>query len=99
MSNIEKIRQEIDGLMKETEDSQFDKGERYGLKTVLEFIDSLSEEKTSEDLEEETEMQWDSFNKHLADYDSESEEVVWLNWNSFKDVANYFAEYGAKHLK
>lgn len=51
MSNIEKIRQKIDGLMKETEDSQFDKGERYGLKTVLEFIDSLPEEKPSEDLE------------------------------------------------
>ena len=51
MSNIEKIRQEIERLMKETEDSQFDKGERYGLKTVLEFIDSLPEEKPSEDLE------------------------------------------------
>lgn len=38
--------------MKETEDSQFDKGKRYGLKTVLEFIDSLPEEKPSDDLEE-----------------------------------------------
>lgn len=52
MSNIEKIRQEIERLMKETEDSQFDKGERYGLKIVLEFLDSLPEEKPSEDLEE-----------------------------------------------
>lgn len=41
--------------MKETEDSQFDKGERYGLKTVLEFIDSLPEEKPSEDLDEAAE--------------------------------------------
>lgn len=55
MSNIEKIRQEIEMLMKETEDSQFDKGERYGLKTVLAFIDSLQEEKPSEDLEEAAE--------------------------------------------
>ena len=55
MSNIEKIRQEIERLMKETEDSQFDKGERYGLKAVLAFIDSLPEEKPSEDLEEAAE--------------------------------------------
>lgn len=55
MNNIEKIRQEIERLMKETEDSQFDKGERYGLKTVLEFIDSLPEEKPSEDLDEAAE--------------------------------------------
>lgn len=52
MSNIEKIRQEVERLMKETEDSQFDKGERYGLKIVLEFIDSLPEEKLSEDMKD-----------------------------------------------
>ena len=48
----------------------------------------------TDDLDAEIEMQWDSFNKHLADYDGESEEVVWLNWNSFKDVACYFYELG-----
>lgn len=76
MSNIEKIRQEIERLMKETEDSQFDKGERYGLKTVLAFIDSLQEEKPSEDLEEAAEKfsfiseGVDSSGEPYKDYDS-----------------------------
>lgn len=47
-----------------------------------------------EDLNAEIEMQWNSFNKHLAEYGGESEEVVWLNWNSFVDIANYFYKLG-----
>jgi len=51
-------------------------------------------EQPSEELEAEIEMEWDSFNKHLAEYDGESEKVVWLNWFSFVDIANYFYELG-----
>ena len=46
------------------------------------------------DLDAEIEMQWDSFNKHIVKYDDESEDVVWLNWNSFVDVARNFYELG-----
>ena len=57
------------------------------------------EEKPSEDLREEIEMEWDSFNKHLAEYDKESEEVVWLNWISFVDLACYFYNIGRNARK
>ena len=39
-------------------------------------------------------MEWDSFNKHLAEYGEESEDVVWLNWNSFDEIAHYFYKLG-----
>lgn len=48
------------------------------------------------DLDADIEMEWDSFNKHLTEYGEESEDVVWLNWNSFADVARYFYELGLK---
>lgn len=52
MSNIEKIRQEIESKMRETDDSQFGIGGRCMCRIILSFIDSLLEEKPSEDLEE-----------------------------------------------
>ena len=69
------------------------------LSALIPFIDSLKQEQPSEDLEAEIEMQWDSFNKHLAEYDGESEDVVWLNWNSFVDVARQFYELGKQSKK
>ena len=48
------------------------------------------QEQPDVDLEAEIEMEWDSFNKHLAEYGEESEDVVWLNWHSFNDVARHF---------
>lgn len=60
MSNIEKIKAEIERLMRETNDTQFEKGERYMCRTILDFIDSLPEEKPSEDLEEAAEDYTDS---------------------------------------
>ena len=47
-----------------------------------------------EDLNAEIEMEWGSFNKHLAEYDGESEKVVWLNKYSFEDIARHFYELG-----
>ena len=44
-------------------------------------------------------MEWDSFNYHLAEYGNEQEEVVWLNHNSFRDVARHFYELGVKLRK
>lgn len=54
----------------------------------------VKQEQPDEDFEQNVEMEWDSFNKHLVKYDEESEEVVWLNWFSFVDIANYFYELG-----
>lgn len=51
MSNIEKIKAEIERLMKETDTGQFGIGGRCMCRIILDFIDSLPEEKPSEDLE------------------------------------------------
>ena len=149
MSNIEKIRQEIELLRREIDDHNYylDNSEQAlgysaALDDIEKFIDSLPdennpepynpvydedylnekiakatkswegvdvnkmladcrgyEEKPSEDLREEIEMEWDSFNKHLAEYDGESEDVIWLNWNSFDDVASYFYKLGLNARK
>ena len=53
MNNIEKIKAEIKRLMKETDASQFGIGGRCMCRIILDFIDSMPEEKPSEDLEEE----------------------------------------------
>ena len=55
MNNIEKIKAEIKRLMKETDASQFGIGGRCMCRIILDFIDSLSEEKPSEDLEKAAE--------------------------------------------
>ena len=66
---------------------------------LFEIIDSLQQEQQEVNLDADIEMEWDSFNKHIAEYGVESEEVVWLNWHSFNDVARHFAELGAEHAK
>lgn len=104
--SLELIKAEIERLkkiLKEStyylDNSQQALGYSFALDDFKELLDSLPEEKPSEDLEEEIEMQWDSFNKHLADYDGESEDVVWLNWLSFVDIARYFYELGKQEAK
>ncbi len=52
------------------------------------------QEQQEVDLGADIEMEWDSFNKHLAEYGKESDEVVWLNWLSFVDIARHFYELG-----
>ena len=45
MTNIEKIRQEIERRLRDySEDTQFEIGKRRGYKNILDFIDSLPEE-------------------------------------------------------
>lgn len=59
--------------------------------TVQEFLYGKQPEVN---LDAEIEMEWDSFNKHIAKYSEGAEAVVWLNWNSFVDVASNFYELG-----
>lgn len=56
----------------------------------------FQQEQSETDLDADIEMEWDSFNKHLNESGEESEDVVWLNWNSFADVARNFYELGLK---
>ena len=65
------------------------------LSELISFLDTLSKH-PDKSLGEEIEMEWDSFNKHLAKYNDGSDEVVWLNWLSFVDIATYFYELGLK---
>lgn len=95
--SLELIKAEIERL--ENMDYPCDTSEQAtgfynALDCLSAFIDSLPEEKPSEDLEEEIQMEWDSFNKHIAKYSEGTDEVVWLNWLSFVDIANYFYELG-----
>ena len=62
-------------------------------------IDSLQQEQSKADLDADIEMEWDSFNKHITKYSEGTEEVVWLNWLSFVDIANYFYELGLNAKK
>ena len=59
------------------------------------YKSSLQQEQ-QEDLDADIKMEWDSFNKHLAEYGEESEDVVWLNWNSFNELARHFYDLGLK---
>lgn len=66
---------------------------------ILSFVTSLQQEQPKVDLDADIEMEWDSFNKHLNKFGEESEEVVWLNWLSFVDIANYFYNLGLNARK
>lgn len=105
MSNIDKIRQEIERLKEEynkqisaglISESLVSMGKVEALNKILVFIESIQQERQEVDLDADIEMEWDSFKKHLAEYNGESEEVVWLSWNSFTDVARNFYERGLK---
>lgn len=107
MNNIEKIRQEIERRTKFHDDAikactglnNITLTHSAGWKEdteLLAFINSLQPEQSETDLNTDIEMEWDSFNKHLNESGEKSEHVVWLNWNSFADVARYFYELGLK---
>ena len=59
----------------------------------------LQQKQKEADLNVDIEMEWNSFNKHIAKYSEGTEEVVWLNWFSFVDIANYFYELGLNARK
>lgn len=63
------------------------------------FGKPLQHEQQEVGLDADIEMEWDSFNKHLAEYGEESEDVVWLNWNSFDEIARHFYELGLNARK
>ena len=98
MTNIEKIRQEIErrmkmilgveGLVTGVADNM-----RYqGYKSLLAFIDSLPEEKPSEDLEKEIQGMYQAiFGTDIIN----RREMVYLV--TFDMIARHFAEWGAKH--
>lgn len=67
-----------------------------GLNIAEQMVDSLQQEQQNNDLDADIGMEWDSFNKHIATYSEGTEEVVWLNWLSFVDIARYFYELGLK---
>ena len=79
-----------------------DSGAGYVIDEVYKIIDTLRQEysEVDLDLDADIEMEWDSFNKHLAEYGGESEEVVWLNRYNFNEIASHFYELGlnAKNL-
>lgn len=103
--DADRLKAEIESLKSleyPCDNSEQNFGFEYALDRLSDSLDSLQQEQPSEDLEDlnaEIEMQWNSFNKHLAEYGGESEEVVWLNWNSFVDIARHFYELGKQAKK
>ena len=99
MTNIEKIRQEIErrkniceGIFERESDTYY-QGKAVAYGELLPFIDSLPD---NDFLDESI----------IASKDIEEEmERMWLNWCedvdylSYLSIARYFAEWGAKHLK
>lgn len=75
----------------DSETREFHEGKDFAYQYL---IDSLQQEQPEVDLDADIEMEWNSFKKHLAEYGEESEEVIWLNYNSFKDVAQSFFNLG-----
>ena len=95
------LEKQADMEFKKTEENasspvlcHFHNGCRMQALNTIDFIDSLQQEQPSEDLAADIEMEWNSFNKHLVKYEEGSEDVVWLNWNSFNDIALYFFNLG-----
>lgn len=77
------------------------KGEFVEYDVALEALKMAREEQKKQpkaELGADIKMEWDSFIKHTAVYGAgtESEDVVWLNWLSFVDIAKYFYELGRK---
>ena len=92
------LRKDIDNWKEAMADAvgEYSDGVRFALEHFTFVLDSLQQEQPEVDLDADIEMEWDSFNKHLAEYGEESEDVVWINWNSFNELARYFYELGLK---
>ena len=100
--DAEKLIAEIErlnSLVSYESKDRHDEGLHDAYKAVKNVIASFQQEQQEEvDLAENIEMEWDSFNKHLAKYDEGSVEVVWLSWVSFVDIATYFYKLGRKQV-
>lgn len=97
MDKIQKIHQEIERRLEKYDHNYTSAGSE--LKELISFINSLQQKQPKVELDADIEMQWDSFNKHVAEYGEESEDVVWLNWLSFVDVATHFYKLGRNTKK
>lgn len=73
--------------------------ENVDVDKYMDEVRGREQEQQKVELAEAVEMEWDSFNKHVAVYGVESEDVVWLNWISFVDIATYFYELGLNARK
>ena len=87
--NAERLKEEIKRQADSYQDTYIDSMRD----NLISFIDSLQHE-LDVDLDADIEMEWDSFKKHLAEYNGEFEEVIWLNYNSFEDIAQLFVSLG-----
>lgn len=107
MSNIEKIRQEIERLKKIFEESTYyldnsqqALGYSFALDDFKEFIDSLPEEKPSEDMEEAAEKYSDKYCSDWA-YRLEYEDafIAGAKWMRKKDVEDMYLSDNRHFLK
>ena len=95
MNNIEKIKAEIERLMKETDDSQFGIGGRCMCRIILDFIDSMSEEKPSEELEKAAQEYADKHGFRVP-YDGSNNYYDDVDVNASKEGFKAGAEWMAK---
>lgn len=93
ISELKEGKVECSPIMKELIDKLFGIGNTFNFGFGPK---NIQQEQPETDLDADIEMEWDSFNKHLNESGEKSEHVVWLNWNSFADVARYFYELGLK---
>lgn len=94
-ANIKEIEKEFKTGNYYLDNSEQAVGYYNALMDFEQLILSLQHEQ-QEDLDADIEIEWDSFNKHLAKYGEESEDVVWLNWYSFNELAHHFFELNLK---
>lgn len=93
ISELKEGKVECSPVMKEFIDKLFGIGNTFNFGFGPK---NIQQEQSETDLNADIQMVWDSFNKHLNESGEESEDVVWLNWNSFADVARNFYELGLK---
>lgn len=87
ISELKEGKVECSPIMKELIDKLFGIGNTFNFGFGPK---NIQQEQSETDLNADIQMVWDSFNKHLNESGEESEDVIWLNWNSFADVARHF---------
>lgn len=93
ISELKEGKVECSPVMKELIDKLFGIGNTFNFGFGPK---NIQQEQSETDLNADIQMVWDSFNKHLNESGEESEDVIWLNWNSFVDVARHFMKLDQK---
>ena len=99
MSNIDKIRQELERLKNIAENdnaSEYLRGQARVCRVILSFIDSLPEEKPSEDLEEAADEYADKHGFRVP-YDGSNNYYDDVDVKASKEGFLAGAEWGARH--